>query len=332
MIIFIIGTGRCGSTLVHELLARHPDVGFISNLEDRLPRLPPSAGRWNNPQNRRVPPPMTPKGRARFAPSEAYRMITLQVSSMLAEPVRDLVAADATPWLAKRLRAFFAERAAAQGQPIFLHKFTGWPRAGLLQAAFPDARFINVVRDGRAVANSWLQMRWWSGYQGPSKWYLGPLPEAYAHEFEASGGSFVLLAGLAWKLLMDAFERARAAVPSDQWLDVRIEDVDADPRGQVATMLRFVGLEWTPAFEAGFARYSFHSSRREAFRGDLDPANLALLENSLRGHLQAWGYPVDAGRPPPTSSCTRSSYGAGTFGQYDGAGACSRTVGVPKRP
>ena len=45
MFIFVISNGRSGSTLVHELLARHPDVGFVSNQEDRLPGLPPAAGR-----------------------------------------------------------------------------------------------------------------------------------------------------------------------------------------------------------------------------------------------------------------------------------------------
>ncbi len=41
---FVLGTGRCGSTLVHEVIARHPDVGFVSNIEDRLP-LPAWTGR-----------------------------------------------------------------------------------------------------------------------------------------------------------------------------------------------------------------------------------------------------------------------------------------------
>ncbi|GIV00045.1 MAG: hypothetical protein KatS3mg014_1660 [Actinomycetota bacterium] len=58
---FILGTGRCGSTLIHDLVARHPDVGFLSNLDDRLGRAL-FGGRWNSPLYRRVPPALTRKG------------------------------------------------------------------------------------------------------------------------------------------------------------------------------------------------------------------------------------------------------------------------------
>jgi hypothetical protein len=306
LLIFVIGTGRCGSTVVAELLARHPDVGFVSNVDDKLSRLDLS-GRWNNALFRRAAPrepqllpfrdrrrPLD-RGRLRVAPSEGWEVLERQVSPIISTTYRDLVPSDLTPWLAARLQQFFERRMTAQHRSTFFHHFTGWPRSGLLQAAFPDARFVNVVRDGRAVANSWLQMGWWSGYQGPSRWYLGPLPERYADEFEASGGSFVLLAGLAWKLLMDAFEQARAAIPPKQWLDVRIEDLTADPRGQVAAMLEFVELDWTSDFEAGFSRHRFDSNRSQAFRHDLDPDNQRLLDRSLREHLETWGYPVEAG-------------------------------------
>ena len=76
---FVLGTGRCGSTLVHEIIARHPDVGFISNVEDRFPSLP-VPGRFNNDVYRRVPDRFTTKGRIRFAPSEAYRILAREVS------------------------------------------------------------------------------------------------------------------------------------------------------------------------------------------------------------------------------------------------------------
>ena len=72
-----------------------------------------------------------------MTPSEGYRLYDRHVSPMLSAPVRDLVAEDASQWLSRRLRDDFEARAAAQGRPLFLHKFTGWPRSGLLTATFP---------------------------------------------------------------------------------------------------------------------------------------------------------------------------------------------------
>ena len=61
-------------------------------------------------------------------------------------------------------------------------------------------------------------------------------------------------------------------------------------------MLEFLGLRWTPEFEAGFSRYTFATGRREALRRDLNSGQLALLENSLAEYLQRYGYAaLDAG-------------------------------------
>jgi len=291
MYVFVLGTGRCGSSLVHEVLARHPGVGFLSNVEDNLGALN-LRGRWNGALFRRLPPSFTRKGRLRYAPSEGYQVLDRRVAPVLSAPLRDLVASDVTPWLDTRTRDFFDRRAAAQRRPVFLHKFTGWPRAGYLRAVFPSARFIHVVRDGRAVANSWLQMPWWTGWKGPDRWSWGPLTPAYRQAWEDSGRSFVTLAGLNWRLLLDSFEAARSRVPDDAWLEVRYEDVLADPRKQLGAMLDFVDLSWSPAFEAGFGRYTFDSARSEAFRRDLDPANLERLETVLATPLQRYGYPL----------------------------------------
>lgn len=293
---FVLGTGRCGSTLLHEVLARHPDVGFLSNVEDRAP-LPPVAGRFNNDLYRLVPPVLTRKGRVRFAPSEGYRALERSVSPLVSAPPRDLVAEDVTPWLDARMRRFFGTRAQAQGRPLFLHKFTGWPRARFLARIFPEARFVHVVRDGRAVANSFLQMPWWRGHEGPEAWGWGPLPAGYAAEWEASGRSFALLAGLEWKLLMDAFEQARAEIPAERWLEIRYEDFVASPREVTATALEFLGRDWDPAFERGFARTRIEPGRTDAYRGDLGIRDVALLDASLRDHLARYGYarPADRG-------------------------------------
>jgi hypothetical protein len=289
--VFVLGTGRCGSTMVEEVLARHPGADFLSNLEDRS-RVGPWIRRWNKQIYDLVPPTLTQKGRMRFAPSEGYRVLDREVSPILSRPWRDLTAADVTPWLAARTGSFFGERARADPHRVFLHKFTGWPRAGFLGGVLPDSKFIHVVRDGRAVANSWLQMDWWEGFNGPDHWQWGPLPAGYDAEWRESGRSFPMLAGVLWKLLIDAYDAASAALPADRWLEVRYEDVIANPSKAFGAMLEFAGLPGDDTFNRALSRMRFGSDRAQAFRRDLGPETVDALSRSLAGHLERRGYPV----------------------------------------
>ena len=284
--VFVLGTGRCGSTMLEEVLCRHPDVGFISNADERL-GLPASLSRWNNLIYRRFPAAVPGK---RFVPSEAYALLDREVSPLLSSSFRDLDERDAGPWLSQRIQACFADRAAAQDVSTFLHKFTGWPRATFLHRALPSARFIHVVRDGRAVANSWLQMPWWRGFGGPENWQWGPLPADLASQWEDADRSFAVLAGLLWRMLMDAYDVARAALPSELWLEVRYEDITAHPEAEFRRMLDFCGLQWTEEFERGFAGQRFSASRVDAFRRDLAPAELARMTDAIAPALTARGY------------------------------------------
>ena len=302
---FMLGSGRCGSTIVGQVVAMHEHVGFIANVDDRFAGLN-RKGRLNNPIYRALPAPLQKQGGRRggqargrvssgvrsvaMSPSEGYRLLDRHVSPMLSAPVRDLVAEDASAWLSARLRGFFEARAQAQGRPLFLHKFTGWPRSGLLHAVFGDARFVHVVRDGRAVASSLVQQPWWDGFGGPGHWNFGPLSaedEALWHE---SGRSFPVLAGLEWKLVMEAFDLARALVPDELWLELRYEDVVSEPREQVGRLLEHLGLEWTDRFERSFAGLEFTPARAGAYRDELTARDVELLERALEPQLHAHGY------------------------------------------
>jgi hypothetical protein len=287
--IFVLGTGRCGSTITEEILCRHPEVGFITNLDDRL-RLPTAATRWSARLYRELPTALAVTRFGKLTPAEAYGILDREVSPILSSPFRDLVAADASPWLADRLRRFFAGRAAAQDAGTFLHKFTGWSRAGFLHEVFPTARFIHVIRDGRAVANSWLQMPWWLGFNGPERWQWGPLPPDLAAQWQDADRSFTVLAGLLWRLLIDACDQARAVVPEDQWLEVRYEDITAQPRDAFAAMLSFCGLEWRDEFEQGLGRHRLSAGRVDAYRRDLAPDELARMTEAIAPTLAAHGY------------------------------------------
>jgi Sulfotransferase family len=299
----VAGTGRCGSTLVQELLCRHPAIGFVSGLDDKLPKLNLSGRRNGRLYRAGAPRPsgmtslahsrkLLEKGRLRVAPSEAYNLLDRHVLAGFSRPCRDLVAGDLTPFVERRLRAFFDSRIAAQRAGLLLQHVTGWPRTGFLAAAYPDLKVVNVVRDGRAVVNSWLQMGWWDGWRGPENWYLGPLPDDLRAEWEASGRSFPVLAALGWKLLMAAFAAARAAHPADQWLDLRYEDLVADPRKELTRACEFLGLDWSAEFDRGFRKHELHAGRGDAYRSELSPAQLSDVERVLRDSLIEWDYPV----------------------------------------
>lgn len=285
--VFAVGAGRSGSSLVQEVLSRHPEVGFVSNIEDHVSWLRPLR-RYNNQLYRLIPPELTTKGRLRYAPSEGYRALAREVSPLVATPGRPLESDDALPWLAWRFERFFATRAADQRHAVFLHKFTGWPRVGFIHRIWPQARFINVVRDGRAVASSLLQMPWWRDYQLASTLGL-LLPEDLA-SWQEAGRSFPLLAGLVWKTVIDGHDRAHAEVGSCQWLDVRYEDLLDDPRAEFGRMLDFMGLGWDDRFERSFRQQAFVAGRRDAFQHELGPEAVALLEHHLGEHLERLGY------------------------------------------
>ena len=94
---------------------------------------------------------------------------------------------------------------------------------------FTESGFVHIVRAGRAVANSVLQMPWWNGYRGPQHWLLGPLARVLQEEWDSSAESFVMPAALTWRVLMDSYESAVKTLPADRHLEIRYEDLLAQP-------------------------------------------------------------------------------------------------------
>lgn len=297
--LFLMGTGRCGSTLIHRLLGHHPDVGFVSILDERLPPYRRLNGRLNGLAYRASASasratggrlPFVEVARRAFSPAEAYGLLTESVSPLIAAPLRDLTPEDASPWVGHRLRSLVEERATAQRVPVFMHKLTGWPRMSFLHTVFPEARFVYIVRDGRAVANSLLQVEWWRGALGPDGWTFGPLPEAYAAEWEDSKRSFAMLAAIEWMILLDAYEEACRVVPADARMEVRYEDFVQSPREHLEQIVTFAGLEWCGPLERAFVSEPIHTGRSDAYRTELSPEDVRRIDRALAAHLDRYGY------------------------------------------
>ncbi|HTJ17305.1 MAG TPA: sulfotransferase, partial [Steroidobacteraceae bacterium] len=88
--------------------------------------------------------------------------------------------------------------------------------------------------------------------------------------------------------LMDAYERARPAIPADRLLEIRYEDLCADPLGVVRSACEFAQLDFDPHLQRhvrGRLR-----SQNDKWKEGLSPAQQGTLNDCIRDCLSRWGY------------------------------------------
>jgi hypothetical protein len=274
--IFIVGTGRCGSTAFHNAMGLHPRLMWLSGFARYFPDHP-AWNRWavtavGNPLVRRL------LGK-RIKPGENYEFWYRHARGF-AEPGRDLTRIDVTPRVRKQMHAAIDSMLTPKRNRMLV-KLTGWSRIGFLNEIFEDAKFIHIVRDGRAVASSLLHVnQWqWRGWYGPYSWRYGPLSPEDQMAWDRSDRSFVALAGLQWRIHTRSLEAARRKLDPKLFLQVRYEDFCQDPVGICRQVLAFAELEDSPAFDRQVLATLISESAR--WRKDLSAEQQALLRAAV---------------------------------------------------
>lgn len=194
--VIIGGCGRSGTTVLREMLARHPSIaiGPESGILCDLPSVSYLAAAWEMPRR---------EVEERLARSRSF----VEFAS-----------------------ALFRDHAEAQGKPRWGDKTPRNVRAiPRLLAAFPRARFIHVLRDGRDTACS-LRTH-------PREVYRNGrlVPNTVRKPIAQCARRWVedVSAGLAF--------RGHPRVT-----DVRYEDLVFDPEGTMRRLLEFIDEPWDP--------------------------------------------------------------------------------------
>jgi hypothetical protein len=282
--VIIVGTGRCGSTVFHRLLATHPQLMWLSGFSVRYPTKPA----WNrravtamdNPLLRRL-------FGERIRPGEGYPFWDAYAYGF-SEPCRDLLRTDVSARVKKQVRAALESMLTPRRNRLLL-KITGWPRIGFLNEIFEDAKFIHIVRDGRAVASSLLHVQFWRGWYGPQGWRAGLLSPEDQATWESYGRSFTALAGLEWRIQMRAMEAARRALDPKLFFEVKYEEFCREPLETYRRVLEFAELPDSAEFERQVAAASIKSTSNR-WRDDLTTGQQAILDDLLREDLVQYGY------------------------------------------
>lgn len=237
---FLVGTGRCGSTLFRKLLRQHPLV-YVPKETHWIPLLHDRFGLRAIPASEfvaAVAAVSMAKGKSAWQrilgendlDAEAY------ASAMAAQPARSC--AEWTRWLYEDLAQRNQATLWGDKTPDYGHCM------GLIATLFPAARFVHIARDGRDVA---LSMREVSSFRYQVAWEVNYWPaiawnRAYEGRRAAAEGPLPLDAFFAlWqsRLLRIRDEAQRVA---GSYLEIRYEALLGDPVGSLTAVASFLQL------------------------------------------------------------------------------------------
>jgi hypothetical protein len=293
--VFLIGAPRSGTTLLYKCLALNPGYTYLSNYNERLPR-------WEFTALLSRFPARVPSARRRVwfggAAGNAYvynggRPLIHKLLPMPTEGeavfarcgFSEAPTPDDAPTKAEAAalrRTFEQLRRYGGGQRLLCKRIANNLRLPLLVEAFPDASFVLLTRDGRAVASSLQKVNWWPGFW--VFWY-----GSTTDRWEAAGGDPAELAARHWVEEIAAIERGLDSIPPGQLRSLRYEDFVADPVEHLTAIAEWTGVAASPTWRAELERLSFPEGT-EPWRSEIDPETLALFERIQCDTLRRYGY------------------------------------------
>ena len=289
----MIGTARSGTSLLYKALCLHPQAAYISNWVRRFPTLPHLSvlnrlgsrlsdaqtqawfdgdgdayvyGAHRSAWRRAFPQPAEgePLYRRAGVPEAAN---SCEVDDADVRGVRE---------------AFNLITRYGGGRKLVSKRIGNNRRLPFLVAAFPEARFVEVIRDGRAVAYSLSQVDWW--HDSPVWW-----GEGTPRQWEAKGGDPWELSARNWVKELEAIELGMECIPESQVLTITYEQFVARPLPTLREVAEFTGLGRDAAWERRLERIDFRNGNG-AWRNHLGPREIRTIEAIQRDALRSRGY------------------------------------------
>lgn len=294
-VLALVGAGRGGTTLLYKLLALHRDVAYLSNYQRRAPgwtSLARLSALIRDRHDLKLRSWFAPEGGAYFnsdrslwralvpTPVECEAIYTHCGIPLVPDPT---AAPDAAA--CRRLHdAFEATRRHARARIVVTKRTANNRRIGWLQQAFGAPRLIHIVRDGRAIARSLLKVKWWPDHV---MHWTGKSPR----QMMAEGHDELSLAARNWVVDMQDVERGLRQVSPSQVLQIRYEDLVAEPRVHLRAIFDFIGVDpdADPQYWASVERVRLRPSSGEWGRG-LDATQRQTVLEIQDATLRRWGY------------------------------------------
>lgn len=326
--VIIVGCARSGTTLLYNMLAEAPDLWSIGYESKAIIEKyhHPSVKEWEsgsleaddltaasslymlNSFTRQAAPGKfwrrVNMARLRLRRSSAYSALKRRSTTDARGSATSGTTIQTSLNVVRRLGSVYGRRAAMTGRPIRLLEKTpeNCLRLPFLQALFPDARLLFLVRDGRANVRSLME-----GWQQPHLFPGYHVPASIAIPGQSRGRwAFTLIPG--WRELID---RPLAEVCAWQWvrcneavlaylakasacpvLTVRYEDLVGRPRETLSEIAGFLDLDPSdiPAIGQGLPEVNVVSRPEVDKWRQLDESTRRSIEPILAPTMAQFGY------------------------------------------
>ena len=274
--LFIVGCTRSGTTLLQRMLNNHPQLAVVNDSHFAIQVI----RRLKRPADPSLTPDLVEKVRS------YPRFTRLGLNDEAVDQ-----AASKSVTYSEFVSALYSEHGRLNGKQLAGEKSPGFVRhLPRLQALFPWAKVIHIIRDGRDVA---LSMVDWA-HQGK-----GP-----AASFELWQEEPIAVCALWWLKKVKAGLQDGASLDPTNYIEVRYEDLVANPESVLRTLSDFAKLPYAPEmldYHVGKTRSEPGLSTKRSWlpvtsgmrdwRNQMNPRELELFEALAGDLLSALGYP-----------------------------------------
>lgn len=299
--LFILGHWRTGTTLLHELLGADPRHAYPTNFQCVFPRtflltegLGRHFGRWFVPEKRPFDdmplgldhPQEDDVAFANLGMGTPYRTFAFPrhgVTGLDYAELDDLPAEEREAWEQTFLAFVRRLQFARPGKRLVLKSPIHTARIPTLLRLFPDARFVHIARNPYDVFPSTIHA--WKALASTQGLH-NPVPEGEDAWREDVLGIFMRL--------FEDYERGRGLIPAGRLLEMKYEDIVADPAARIADAYQTLDLgDFSPA-EPAIRAYLQRERGHRRNRFTLTAEERRLIGKRWAPYFRRFGYAVDA--------------------------------------
>lgn len=295
--IFIIGHWRSGTTHLHNLFCQDPQFGYITTIQALAPETMFVGHELIDRRFGGMKPtrrPMDDMPVSLYTPQEEEMALAAVSRCSLYHQwwfprharfyferyglQQGLSASEARNWVASYRWLHRKVSLKNNGRQIVFKSPTNTGRIAAVLRAFPGAKFIHIYRNPYDVFASTKHL------------YRKTLPPIQLQSISEDEIERTVV--LFYQLLMRKLLAEQALIPAGDFVEVRFEDLEADPLGQMRRVYQTLDLPGYAEAEPALERYTAGLTTYRKNRYDLDPHTIEQVNQHWRFALEQWGYPL----------------------------------------